>query len=219
MVGRARSPREPARGRFTHADIDRLLTEVWRRYGEEAPHLPTRPTVGSRMNLRFACLTVALFRALLGQGTERAYAIELVSDFTWTVYEQWGRLAQLLGRLSPRPTIETALVTHVRPDGAVALRVPFNPPSSVARHVPSTDGVAFDVVRCAGADYFRAQGAADLCLGSWCNLDYALGEMLGLTFQRTATLVEAADRRDMRWIRAHRTSADGVAHGARAPST
>ena len=56
--------------------------------------------------------------------------------------------------------------------------------------MPSTNGVSFDVVRCAVADYFRAQGAADLCLASWCNLDCALGEMLGLTLHRTTTLVD-----------------------------
>lgn len=214
LAGRARSPRCPSCGRFTRADVDLLLAEVWRRYDEEAPHLPAQPTVGSRMNLRFACLTVALFRALLGQGVERPYALELVSDFTWTVYRQWSRLARLLGRLSRRPEAETSLATRLRPDGTVALRFPFNPPGSVARHVPSQDGVAFDVVRCAIADYFRAQGAADLCLASWCNLDYALGEMLGLTFHRTTTLVEGADRCDMRWVRRDRASREEVAPGA-----
>lgn len=156
------------------------------------------------MNIRLACLTVALFRALLAQGVERAYALELVSDFTWTIYERWGRVARLLGRLRLRPATKAALLTRVQPDGTVALRFPFNPPGYVATHVPSTYGVSFDVVRCAVVDYFRAQGAADLCLASWCNLDYALGEMFGLTFRRTTTLAEGVDRCDMRWTRSPR---------------
>jgi len=35
---------------------------------------------------------------------------------------------------------------------------------------------ATDVVKRPIADYFRGQGAVDLCSASWCNLDYALAE-------------------------------------------
>jgi hypothetical protein len=35
------------------------------------------------------------------------------------------------------------------------------------------------VVRCPVAEFFRNHAAADLCVSSWCNLDFPLGEMLG----------------------------------------
>jgi len=46
--------------------------------------------------------------------------------------------------------------------------------------------------RCPVADYLGSHGAADLCAGSWCNLDYALAEMWGGTLERTGTLVTGA---------------------------
>jgi hypothetical protein len=43
--------------------------------------------------------------------------------------------------------------------------------------------------RCPVAEYLGSRGAADLCAGSWCNLDYALAEMWGGTLERSGTLV------------------------------
>jgi hypothetical protein len=197
LVGRNRSRRAPQLGRFTRADVGRLLVDAWRRYDAQAPHLPVQPTVGSRMNIKLACLTTSLFQALLEDGVERAYAVELAADVTWKVYEQWGRLAQLRSRM--RPPTEAALAARVRPDGTVALAFPFNAPGYIARHVPNQQGLAFHMIRCAVADYFRSQGAIDLCLAAWCNLDYPLGQMGGLTLRRTRTLVEGADDCDFHW--------------------
>lgn len=101
LIGRNRSRHEPQRGRFTRADIDRLIAQAWAAYDREAASLPPQPTLGSRLNLRLACLTVGLFRALLDAGTERAYAVDLVSDTTWSVYRYWGLPAKLRARLHP----------------------------------------------------------------------------------------------------------------------
>lgn len=80
LVGRMRSRLAPDRGRFTGSDVDRLLDEAWARYDERALRLPPQPTIGSAMNVRLACFTLAFFESLLRAGAERPYAIELVSD-------------------------------------------------------------------------------------------------------------------------------------------
>ncbi len=194
LTGRNRLRHAPQRGRFTRADVDRLISQAWATYAREALTLPPQPTHGSRLNVRLACLTVGLFRALLEFGTERAYAVKLVADTIWNVYRYWGLPGKLLA--------------HVRPDAAsrrvynhdpVPLRFPFNPPGYLAKPVPLANGLGFDMVRCAVATYFREQGAINLCLGARCNLDYALGEMTGQKLVRTKTLVEGDDRCDFRW--------------------
>ncbi len=53
--------------------------------------------------------------------------------------------------------------------------------------------------RCPVADYLGSRGAADLCAGSWCNLDYALAEMWGGTLERSGTLVGGASCCDFRF--------------------
>jgi hypothetical protein len=45
LVSRTRSRQAPERGRFTPVDVDRLVSDAWRRYDEAAPIcLPSRPS-------------------------------------------------------------------------------------------------------------------------------------------------------------------------------
>lgn len=53
--------------------------------------------------------------------------------------------------------------------------------------------------RCPVADYLGSRGAADLCAGSWCNLDYALAEMWGGTLECSGALVGGASCCDLRF--------------------
>jgi L-2-amino-thiazoline-4-carboxylic acid hydrolase-like protein len=205
LVGRNRDRNRSAQGRFTRVEVDRSIDQAWRRFQALAPSLPLEPTVGSRMNVKLAALTISLFQVLLDGGIERAYAIELVSDTIWQVYRKWGRIGQFLDRVLPRALVkpmrnETDLKRRVRKDGTVVLNFPFNPPGYLAQYVPTKGALGFDMIRCPVAQVFRAQGAADLCWASWCDLDYALGEMQGIRLQRTTTLVEGADRCDFRLI-------------------
>lgn len=200
LVGRVRSRQAPERGRFTRADVDRFLKGSWARYGAQTSTLPSQPTVGSAMNVRLACFTMAFFDELLANGVKRDYAIEIVADAAWRVYRLWARIALAVRRLSPRTTMTLGFAT-VRRSGreeAISLRFPFNAPGYLIEPVAAERGVAFDVVQCPVAGYFRGRNAADLCVASWCNLDYALAEMTHETLVRTKTLVSGDDRCDFR---------------------
>ena len=83
-------------------------------------------------------------------------------------------------------------------DGVVRLRFPFNDPGYRIETVSRERGTAFDVVYCPVASFFRDRGAADLCVASWCNLDFALAELTQQKLVRTKTIVEGADRCDFR---------------------
>lgn len=201
IVGRKRSRTDGTQARFTGAQVARLLRQAWSDYTEQLPTLPPQPTKGSTMNLRLAVLTIGMFRALLDEGIERAYAVELVSDVSWRVYGTWGAL---WAWLTPRTLAPGRLARRVRPDGTFVLGFPFDAPAYVARFVPSKALLSFDMTRCPVADYFQAQGAVDLCVSAWCDLDYAIGEQQGLVLRRTTTLVEGAPACDFRWSRAAR---------------
>jgi ubiquinone biosynthesis protein len=198
LVGRVRDRSAAVEGRFTRDDASRLLGAAWHRYDRAASTLAPQPTFGSTMNVRLASFTFAFFEELLAAGTERSYAIELVADATWAVYEGWGRVASAVARAMPWKGASLAFAVSDRRRGTLSLRFPFNAPGYVIRPVASGEGTAFDVVRCPVAAYFRDHGAADLCLASWCNLDYPLSEMTHQRLVRTKTLVEGADRCDFR---------------------
>lgn len=169
--------------------------EAWRRYEGGAPTLAKQPTAGSTMNVHLACFTFSFFEALLAEGVEREYAIELIADAAWGVYSFWGALASRVARLTPG---KASALGFAKGGSGGGLRFPFNAPGYLIESVRAERGIAFNVVRCPVASYFREHGAVDLCTAAWCNLDYALGEMTHQTLVRTKTLVRGADHCDFR---------------------
>jgi ubiquinone biosynthesis protein len=168
-----------------------LLTHAWEAYRLRKKGLPRQPTVGSRMNLRLACFTLTFFDAVLAECGERKYAIELVADATWQVYRVWARLALWTSYFGRRGSTALGFASMRTSNGqkSVTLRFPFNPPGYLIETVPADKGVGFNVIKCPVAEFFRGEQAADLCLASWCNLDYPLAELTRDRLIRTRTLV------------------------------
>jgi hypothetical protein len=152
--------------------------------------------MGSRLNVKLACLTLAFFHALLQRGLERAHAIEIIAELQLDLLCQLGRSCPFLGG--------RGVTTHfgdLKRGEVVSLLFPFNPPGYIAKWIGGDSEVGYDVVRFPVAEYFRAHDAADLCVSSWCNLDFPLGEMLGWKLTREKTLVLGDDRCSFRWKR------------------
>ena len=199
LIGRNRHRTKPEQGRFTGAEVDGLVKTAWRKYEGLVPNLPPQPTLGSRMNVQFSALTLSLFQVLLDAGIERPYAVELVSDTTWHVYKQLGRFVQLLTRILPRSVTkpmqnDADVARHVEQDGTFALGFPFTAPGYIAHYIPMHGAAGFDMVRCPVAQIFREHGMADLGKASWCDLDYALGDIKHLRLERSTTIMEGSDR-------------------------
>lgn len=195
IVGRNRSRTDPAAGRFTRRDVRRLLRSAWTGFDELAPELPPEPTLGSRQNVLLACLTLAMFQALLDEGIERGYAAELIGDACWNVYAQWGQIPRVVSGLrTPDP------VHRMQTSVNMFLRFPFNRPGYIYDDLPEPAGRTLDMVRCPVADYLRAHDAGDLAVATWCNLDYQLARMWGGTLERSTTLAGGGGRCDFRFL-------------------
>ncbi len=156
--------------------------------------LPHEPTLGSRQNVTLAALTLSFFEALEEAGIDRAYAIELTGDTCWRFDHQWGQVTRAGARLITRDPLR-----RLRLGVNAFLTFPFGPPGYRFDDVAQDDGRSLDMRRCPVADYLGSRDAADLCAGSWCNLDYALAEMWGGTLERSETLAAGADRCDFRF--------------------
>ncbi len=194
LVGRNRERHSPDKGRFTRAEVDNILKQVWQTYDQLAPLVPQEPKLGNRMVMLFACLSLAFFRVLMVTGVEREYAIELFGDVSWKVYEKLGRLPIFVARLLTRDPRK-----RMRVSVNMFLRFPFTPPGYVFERLPSSDGISLDMLTCPVAEYFHKQDASDLCIGTWCNLDFALAEMWGGWLERTETLAAGCARCDYRF--------------------
>jgi len=77
---------------------------------------------------------------------------------------------------------------------------PFGSPSYEWRDVSSPDGaVAFDCVKCPVAEFFASQNASELCVQTFCRLDFPLAETWGGQLERSGTIASGAERCDFRW--------------------
>jgi ubiquinone biosynthesis protein len=194
LIGRNRDRNNPDKGRFTRAEVDNILKRVWLTYDQLAPLVPQETTLGNRMVVLLSCVTLACFRVLMAAGIERHYAVELIGDVAWKVLEKFGRLTMFVAGLLSRDPRE-----RLRMSVNSFSQFPFTPPGYVEKRLPSSDGVSMDMLRCTAAEYFRKQDASDLCIGTWCNLDYALAEMWGGWLERTETLAAGYTRCDFRF--------------------
>lgn len=179
----------------TAEEVAAILDDAFADYERQQPGLHEERQVGTRMMVHFAAVTVGVYRALLKRGESDVEARRLTADMTWRVYEKMAAVPWALAR-----------ATEVTPLGRLtkATRLfrtfPFGPPGYEMVDVPGEAGVvAFDVRRCPVAEYFRAQGLAELCVEAWCNLDFPLAEEWGARLERMETLAEGATRCDFRW--------------------
>jgi len=193
-VGRNRSPGRPEAGRITRRETDRVVSEALRNLEGCAAEANAEPSLGARINVRLAGVTLAAHRALTAAGIEKTYSTELVSDAAWWVYKKWGWPAAGLAWVARRDSLG-----RLRFATDLFRSFPFNPPGYLMEDISAANEVAFDVRRCPVAEYFRRHGASDVCVATWCNLDYALAEQWGGRLERAGTLAAGADRCDFRW--------------------
>lgn len=194
LVGRLKDRLNPESGRFTRSETNDFLKRMWQGYGRLALFVPHERTRGSRINVLLACLTLSGFQELLEKGVERNYAIELLADVTWKLYRQWGKVVYFIAKVftrDPAKRMRTAI--------NLFLRFPFTPPGYIFERLPAADRISLDMLRCPVADYFKAHEMSDLCIESWCNLDFALARMWGGKLRRGKTLAAGCDRCDFRF--------------------
>ena len=194
IVGRSRSRTDPTVGRFTKGDVAGFVSDAFERFERQVPGLPGEPTIGARQNVMLAALTLSILEVLEEAGIERGYAIELTGDTCWRFYRHWGRITKAVTNLISRDPRR-----RLRLSVNAFLTYPFGRPGYRFDDVSEEDGRSLNMVRCPVADYLGQRGAADLCAGSWCNLDYALAEMWGARLERSSTLVAGASCCDFRF--------------------
>ena len=194
LVGRNRDRHEMTKGRFTRTEVNSILKQVWQDYDQRAPHVPREPKPGNQMNMYLACITFLCHQDLVANGIERKYAIELIGDLAWNVYARWGWIARFIAGLFTGDASQ-----RLRLAVNMFLRFPFTPPGYQFKRVPNPSGISFDMHRCPVAEYFQNHGASDLCLGTWCNLDFPLAELWGGRLERSETLAAGNSRCDFRF--------------------
>ncbi len=196
LVGRSRSDRFED-GRFDAADVDQLLKRAEAIVEELTATVPREPTIGARLMMRSAVLTLATYRAVREFGVDRPYAVELCTDLMWKAYKQQVTIPRLIGRLWSRdPRVQMDVIQ------GLFLRYSLASPGYDCKMVGEGSS-SYDIRRCPVNDWFATQSEEemDFFRKSWCTLDWPLAEHLveGGCYERTTTLSHGGDACDMRW--------------------
>jgi len=172
-----------------------LLKEAWDRYYELEPSIAIQRTRGAVFTTHLAAATLALHEVLLRHGTSAADSHRLIYDIGWRIYVQMGEIPLLVASAVTRdPHKRLKLATDL------FRTFPFGAPSYQWRDVMSADGsIAFDCTKCPVAEFFGKHDASELCVKTFCQLDFPLAEKWGGQLFRTGTIASGAAICDFRW--------------------
>jgi len=195
---------EPAVRRFLYTRMpreqsDSVLKAVWRFYDEAALLAPKNEGVGPTLVLHLAAITIAFNQALIDAGYSETAAAQLVTDVAWVVYRKMGACVWRLSRLAAKDPFK-----RIRTATRIFRRFPFGSPAYQWKEISAQpDTVAFDCTRCPAAEYFASRNRAELCVRTFCNLDFPLAKKWGAELERTGSIAGGAERCDFRWRVAH----------------
>jgi len=200
-------------GRFLKHDVDEMLKNIWQNVNDLVPEarLEKLPTLGNRLNVYLAVLTVAAYHAFVSAGVEKEYAMELFADIGWKVYIKFLPLLKFISRcVSRNPQKQINFILRAM------MVFPFSRPGKpgyecTARSEPDffytdwTHCPPFEFVR----DYIKKHGdngELKAFQRSWCGYDWALtyamidgGFGVRGHYERPHTLSAGDPVCDMRW--------------------
>ncbi|MHB8461891.1 MAG: AarF/UbiB family protein [Vulcanimicrobiaceae bacterium] len=177
-------------------DGDSILEIIWTNTETRWAALQSQATLGATITVRLAAVTATAYDTLVMRNVPTETATKTVYDIAWAVYQKMGGVAWATsGALTSDRTERLRLAT-------VAFRTfPFSAPSYQWEEISSSEGVVgFDCLKCPVAEYFKAQNLSDLCVRTWCALDFPLaadvwdGELI-----RSGSIAGGASRCDFRW--------------------
>jgi ubiquinone biosynthesis protein len=172
-----------------------LLKQAWRRYYELEPSIAIQLNLGAVFTTHLAAATLALHEVLRRHGISVADSHRLIYDIGWRIYVQMGEIPLLVASAVTRdPPKRLKLATDL------FRSFPFGAPGYEWRDVLSADGsIAFDCTKCPVAEFFAAHDASELCVQTFCRLDFPLAEKWGGSLHRTGTIASGAAICDFRW--------------------
>ncbi len=180
---------------YTDTQVDEILDRTWLRYLDLEPSIPRQKTFGARFTVHAAAAIIAISEVLIAVGQTKENAANLIYKIGWEVYTIMADLPWFIGGAFTQDGFQRLkLATD-------AFRsFPFGSPAYLWQDVDAGEGVVgFDCLRCPVAEYFASHNLSELCVQTFCKLDFPLAEQWGATLERTGTIASGAPLCDFRW--------------------
>ena len=176
-------------------NVPEILHSTWERYEMLEADLPVAETNGAMLTTHLAALTLATHQSLMAQGLSAEEGHTIVYRIGWSIYERMSELPLLLARtLTTNPQRQMRIATDL------FRQFPFGSPAYGWRDVDTEPTVVgFNCTRCPVAAYFGKHDASELCVQTWCALDFPLAQKWGGRLERTGTIAMGRAHCDFRW--------------------
>ena len=165
--------------------IDSFIKNIWYEYKERAEKQERKETFGATVMTKLSLLTLIIYEKLLSENIEKQEAIELSSKINWIVYEKLTNRFWIFTRLfSNRP------ITRVKKAMEFFINYfPYKSPGYEMEILKTPENeVAFNVTKCPAAEFFKEHNLNELCVKSWCNLDFPLAKKWNVELERDKTI-------------------------------
>ena len=142
---------------------------------------------GVRLLLKLACKNIALYRSLLHCHVDKEKALFIMENVQCEFTKNFASFIHGLSGLVCRDAQR-----RLEWVDKFLWKFLFTPPFRRTSYSIEENSIAFKVVRCPIANYFKAYTHSELCKSAFCNLYYHWAELGGVTLDRSRTLASGA---------------------------
>ncbi len=176
-----------------------ILNDIWANVTVHWSEVAKQTTIGAAITVRLASITIAAYRTLLPHVASPSEATRIVYDIAWSVYAKMGSFAWWSASV-----VSSKAASRMRLATTMFRTFPFSSPSYVWKDVTVSEAAAaFDCLRCPVATHFKEQGLSELCVSTWCALDFPLAEKWHGKLERASSIAAGAEHCDFRWFTRH----------------
>lgn len=176
---------------ISSSDLRPIVERIWEIYLFEAPTIPQQKNLRTTLVMNFACLTFSGYTAMIEAGMAKQEVIDSIYDLTWDITARSTRLANRISKLLIKDASRRMeyLVDLV-------MKLVFSPPAYQTQKGVVQGGFFMDVCSCPVAEYMISKDAAELCVQTWCGVDFGLVELIGGRLERSGTRAMGKEKCD-----------------------
>lgn len=195
----------PEYGRFTPKEIQRIISQAQLNIEELIPRFKDLENIGNYQNAYLGLLGLAAYRALIKNGIESKYAMNIVGDMQWQAYMNNQGIVPIIDPIRKK----LLRIFQKDPLDIIDIRLrqmmkyPYCKPGYQSEYYKENQVICWDFYSCPMHDFYKQFGAEEMTLfrRTMCTFDYSVAEhgVEGGKYERKHCLSDGDKVCDMRW--------------------
>ncbi len=183
--------------KFNGKSIENFTENIWIEFYDRTEKQKTKETFGATVMVKLSLLTLIIYEKLLTENIEKQDAIKLTSKINWIIYEKLTDRFWFFTKLFSKKPIK-------RVKKAMEFFINYFPYKSPGYEMEllktNSKEVAFNVTKCPAAEFFKEHNLNELCIESWCNLDYPLAKKWNVKLERDKTIAKGNEYCNFKFV-------------------